>query len=241
MTGWIKIYRSLCEWEWFTSPQTLQLFIYILLNANHLDKKWHGLEIKRGQFITSRSHLSQATGLTQQEVRTCLNRLKSTSTLTSTSTSKFTIITVCNFDSYQGDDSGNQPALQPALQPASNQQATSKQPQLKNIKNEIRKEVNKLVVDLNFVEPDFIPFVEEWIEYRKDLGKPFKTTKGVKAFYNKLVDLSGGDTAVARKIVDNAVAAEHQSIYPISKETKTNHKTQYHNGKPIYAASSNWD
>ena len=51
--SWIKIYRSLLDWEWYDDINTCRLFIHLLLTANYEDKKWHGMVIKRGQRFCS--------------------------------------------------------------------------------------------------------------------------------------------------------------------------------------------
>lgn len=139
-SGFIALHRKIIDWEWYNDVNTTRVFIHLLMTANHKNKNWRGIVIKRSQIVTSRSKLAEETGLTEQQVRTSLNRLKSTSNITSTSTSKYTVITVCNYGTYQDIKTEHQPALQPALQPASNQQATSKQPQLNNDNNETKKE-----------------------------------------------------------------------------------------------------
>ena len=133
--GWIKLHRKILDWEWFTSPSTLQLFIYLLLRANKEDKKWRGILIKRGQLVTSVAIISEETKLSTQQVRTSLNRLKSTNEITSKTTNRFTLVTVCKYESYQLYEEVEQQTKQQALQQTNNKQITNKQQQLKNNKN----------------------------------------------------------------------------------------------------------
>ena len=85
--GWIKLHRKFLEWEWFDKPEMVQLFIFLLLSANHADNDWRGMTIKRGQLVTSYASIKEKTGLSVQTIRTCIRRLKSTSELTSKVTS----------------------------------------------------------------------------------------------------------------------------------------------------------
>lgn len=133
--GWIKLHRKILDWEWLTSPSTLQLFIYLLLRANKEDKKWRGILIKRGQLVTSVATISEETKLSTQQVRTSLNRLKSTNEITSKTTNRFTLVTVCKYESYQLYEEVEQQTKQQALQQTNNKQITNKQQQLKNNKN----------------------------------------------------------------------------------------------------------
>lgn len=133
--GWIKLHRKIVDWEWFTSPSTLQLFIYLLLRANKEDKKWRGILIKRGQLVTSVATISEETKLSTQQVRTSLNRLKSTNEITSKTTNRFTLVTVCKYESYQLYEEVEQQTKQQAFQQTNNKQITNKQQQLKNNKN----------------------------------------------------------------------------------------------------------
>ena len=103
--GFIKIYRSLIDWEWWGDHNTLILFLYCLLAANWKDKSWQGNKIKRGQFVTSLPDLAQKTGLSIHKVRTALDHLILTGNLAVKTCSKFRIITVKNYDSYQADGS----------------------------------------------------------------------------------------------------------------------------------------
>ena len=126
----IKIDRNILKWGWYTEPLTAHLFIYLILSANITDKTWHGIPVKRGELITSYKKLSQHTGLSVQEVRTALNHLKSTHEITQSSTPKYTVITILNYDTYQKStrsSTNNQHGI--------NTVPTNSQQQLKNIKN----------------------------------------------------------------------------------------------------------
>ena len=98
--GWIKYHRSIEDWEWYDDAYTLKLFLYIISNANIQDKRWKGIEIKRGQLITSLDKLSEKTNMTKKRVYKRLNDLVSSGEVTKEGTS-FTLITVCKYGDYQ--------------------------------------------------------------------------------------------------------------------------------------------
>ena len=77
-SGWVKTYRQLIEWEWYQDSQMVHLLIHLIVQANHTDLQWRGITIKRGQLLTSRRKLSIETGISEQSIRTCLDRLQST-------------------------------------------------------------------------------------------------------------------------------------------------------------------
>lgn len=102
--GWIKLHRQFTDWEWYTDINVKVVFLHCLLSANHELKKWRGVEIKQGQFITSLEHLAIEVGLTIQQVRTALKKLKSTSEITCETTSQYSIITINKWNEYQTDN-----------------------------------------------------------------------------------------------------------------------------------------
>ena len=141
MQGWIKLHRKLIEWEWFHHPEMLLVFIYLLLKANHQDGNWQGIPVKKGQLVTGRKRLSEETGLSEQKIRGCLKRLKSTSDITIKPTNRFSLITICNYCTYQPDAIViNQPINQPPNQQITNKQPTDNQRITTN--NKVKKEKN---------------------------------------------------------------------------------------------------
>jgi len=101
VNGFIKLYRKMLKWEWYTDSVTKDLFIHLLLTANYEDTRYRGVEVKRGQRLTTISQLAKELGLSVRNVRTALEHLKMTNELTSTSTNAYTLITINNFDTYQ--------------------------------------------------------------------------------------------------------------------------------------------
>ena len=128
MSGFIKIHRKLKEWEWYSDTNVFRLFMHLLLNANYKDKQWRGITIKRGQLVVGIKSFGLQIGLTWQETRTAINKLKRTGELTTKATNKNTLVTLVNFEFYQGSqsESNNQ----------SNKQITNNQ---QAINNNIRK------------------------------------------------------------------------------------------------------
>jgi hypothetical protein len=143
-SGWIKLHRNILQWEWWDDKNTRDLFLVVLLLANHKEKKWRGEKIPAGSFITSLPSLSSISGLTIQEVRTSLSKLKSTGEITDKSTNSYRIITICNYAKYQIIDNQEQQAKQQAAntQSTGNQQAINSNQECNNVRS-IDKEIDK--------------------------------------------------------------------------------------------------
>lgn len=122
--SFIKLHRRMLKWEWYDDINTKVLFIHLLLIANWEDKKWKGIVIKRGQVVAGRKKLSKETGLTEQQIRTSLNKLISTNEITSKTTNKYTLLTIEKYDVYQQKEEKNNTRNNQQL----NQQITNNQP-----------------------------------------------------------------------------------------------------------------
>jgi hypothetical protein len=135
--GYIKTWRKVTEWGWFTTPNMFHLFQYLILAANIEDKEWRGEIIKRGQLATGLHTLHKNTGISIQSLRTCLDRLKSTNEITIKSTNRFSIITIIKYEEYQPSQEKSTNKSTNKL--TNNQQTTNKQltttKEVKNVKN----------------------------------------------------------------------------------------------------------
>lgn len=130
MSGWIKIHRKFLDWQWFGKSESVHLFIYLLLKANHKDGQWQGIDIKRGQLITSFAKISSETNISVQAVRTLLKKFENTNEIIINSTNKFTMLTICKYECYQ-DEKGSTNKQLTNKQQTTNKQLTTN----KNVKN----------------------------------------------------------------------------------------------------------
>lgn len=104
MEWFIQLHKKICEWEWYTDVPTCKLFFHILLKCNYKEAKWKWKIIKPWEFITSLEHLAIETGLTRQQIRTAINKLKSTWEITHYSTNEYTTLALNNWESYNTRD-----------------------------------------------------------------------------------------------------------------------------------------
>lgn len=123
----IKLFRSITEWEWYKDTNTKTVFLHLLLTVEIKDKRFQGYVIPKGSRVCSYPQLSEETGLSIQSIRTAINHLKSTGELTVSKTPKFSIISMVNWGRYQGHQQGNQQSA--------NSQLTVNQQHPKNIRN----------------------------------------------------------------------------------------------------------
>ena len=162
--GWISLHRKLKGWEWYTDVNTCHLFINLLLSANHKPKKHQGIIINIGQIKTGRIRLSMETGLSEQQIRTSLKRLESTSEITITKHNKYSIITITKWGEYQRKKKESTSELT-INQPATNQQLTTNN-NVNNKNNDNKQECFDLF----------------WIEYPRKEDK-----RGAKKKFNQLM------------------------------------------------------
>ena len=99
--GWIKLYRKITEWEWYTVPSMAHLFIHLLLTANQKEKRWKGMTIKRGQLVTSAASLAEQTGMSKRTILRNLLKLVDSGEIEKAAQKKCSIITILKFDQYQ--------------------------------------------------------------------------------------------------------------------------------------------
>ena len=139
------------NWRWYTNPNTFRLFFHLLLTANYEPKDFETITVQRGQRIVSIQKLSEELNASVRSIRTALNHLKSTNEVTIETTTKYSIITIKNYDMYQSatntltndrqtnDKRPTNDRQTNDKRPTNDRQQWNKDKKEKNIKESIRK------------------------------------------------------------------------------------------------------
>lgn len=104
-TGFITLHRKITENPIWENSQLMHLFLTLLLWANHEEKKtlFNGKVeiIGRGQLITGRFKLAEATGIPAGSIPRYLDTLRKLEIINTKSNNKFTLITIIKYSEYQ--------------------------------------------------------------------------------------------------------------------------------------------
>ena len=102
-TGWVKLHRSILEWQWIGDPNVVVVFLQILLRVNRVPKRWQGIDIPAGSFVTSRDTIAQSCGLSEKQVRRALEVLKGAETIDTQRAGLGQLVSLRNWEEYQYD------------------------------------------------------------------------------------------------------------------------------------------
>lgn len=108
MAGWVKLYRSSIRNGWLSNRKLWVFWTYCLMKAMHKKTRvfvgFERVELMPGQFVFGLKKASIQTGLSVQNIRTCLRHLKTLQNLTVKSTNRYSIITIVNWERYQATE-----------------------------------------------------------------------------------------------------------------------------------------
>lgn len=235
--GFIKIHRKIIDWEWYGDKNVCRVFFHLIFTANYKDQNFKGLIIKRGQKVVSLKNLANEVDISVQQLRTTLNKLKSTNEITSQSTNGFTIITLQNYDLYQGQEKENNKQNNKVdNNKITNQQQTDNKPitTIKEIKKERKKEINKKTKAkkdfFGFDIPNFIDKknLEDFIENRKAIKKPV-TENVMKRLLPQLEKLHEQGQDV-NECLNQSIVNGYVGVFPVNKNIKRdNNFSNYQN------------
>lgn len=219
--GYIKLYRSILTWEWYQDVPTFIVFLHLLLTANYEDKRWKGMLIRRGETITSYAKIAEETGVSYQQARNAVSKLKSTGEITQVSTSKYSLIHIANFKFYQENATGNETVCKQANVAKSNRQATT----TKEIKNkeyikevDIKKEKN-IKKESFSAPPEIADAFAGFAEMRQKIKKPL-TDRAKKMALNKLQELAPNDYPMQIQILDQSTMQCWQGLFELQTKSQ---------------------
>jgi hypothetical protein len=192
VAGWIKLHRDLAQhWLWGDEQFTRgQAWVDLLLHANHSDKKFsvkkQVIDVKRGQQARSELTLSATWKWSRGKVRRFLKQLENEHMIVQQTTHLTSIITICNYDDFQGLDNEDDTASSTAGGTAGGtpnehqtvQQAVHKQ-ECKELKNEKNKTNTNKKIDLDYSSWPEMPSdqtLTDWVAMRKRLKASISQT-----------------------------------------------------------------
>jgi DNA-binding transcriptional MerR regulator len=157
------------------------LFIYLVLKANHKDAQWQGIDIKKGQFITSFGKISADTGISLQVIRTLLKKFEKTNEINIQTTNKFTIVTICKYECYQQENELPNTQLTNEQQTTNKQLTTNKND--KNNKENIYRSFDNLFITKDEYNKLILQYPEEEVNDILDAIENYKDNKKFKSLY----------------------------------------------------------
>ncbi len=163
--GFVVIWRKFQDTSFYKDSYAVHLALHLIMEANHEPKKFTFNQkeenLERGQLLTGRKVLSEATGISESTIYRKLELFENIGFLTRKVNNKFTILTICNYSKYQDKK-------QKLEQPANNQRTTSEQQTDTN--NNDNNDNNTTIVGKN-------PTTEAreffYLKYKETVGKEY--------------------------------------------------------------------
>ena len=100
--------------------------------------------------------------------------------------------------------------------PVSPQGELFKNPEVES-KDPKKKKGQKKELSFEFVEVAYKSVFMRFMEYRKEIKKPFKSQKGIEGCYADLKKFSGNNVQKAASIVQQSISNEYQGLFPLKK------------------------
>ena len=133
--GYIKLWRKSLDAGWLQNPKLWTFWCWCLMKATHREYDQivgcQQVHLMPGEFVFGRKKASKELRMSEQSIRTFIDFLKTSQNLTIKTTNKFSVISIINWNTYQGNEfENNQQINQPLTNKSEkiNQQLTNKQP-----------------------------------------------------------------------------------------------------------------
>ena len=123
--GYVKLWRCSVDAGWLQNHKLWAFWCWCLMKATHKEyDQVVGCQVVHlfpGEFVFGRKKAAEELRVSEQEIRTMVDSMRKRKNLTIKTTNKYSIITIINWPTYQGDETVDQPANQPTT----NQQLTT--------------------------------------------------------------------------------------------------------------------
>ena len=222
--NYIKISRSILEWEWYGNINTCRLFLHMLLKANWKDGRFEGKDIPRGSFVSSYPRLADECDLTVNEVRTALKHLISTGEITVKAHSKYSVFTVVKYNDYQEVNSQSTDKSH-----SINRRLTTIEEGKKERKEEYIPPISPITY---FPSGELNQTFVDYIEFRKKIKKPM-TDRAIQLAISKLKKLASSSGEFkeeeAIEILNNSIMNGWQGLFPLKNAAEKKSTNRFNN------------
>jgi DNA replication protein DnaD len=118
MQGWVSVHRKVMNNPVWQNPNLLKLWMYCLFKASHAEHKTlvgnQSIKLQRGQFVTGRNALSEDLNkgvkpdlmLSGKTWERYMKNLEKWKMLSIKVTNKYSLVTIVNYEHYQGGSRG---------------------------------------------------------------------------------------------------------------------------------------
>ena len=228
--GYIKLWRKSINSGLLSNPALWTFWCWCLLKASHKETT-HLVGMKRvkllpGQFVFGRSKAASALELSESKIFRMLSFLKSEQMVDIQANNKFSIITIVNWDTYQGENCDCEQQNEQQVKQQTNNKRTASEQQtntnknVKNVKNNTPQTPQGAVGGSKPDLPDWIDpeAWKAWSEFRKKIKAPL-TDRAIRLHIATLSKLKaeGSDPT---KVIDQSIERGWRGLFPVKGDSK---------------------
>jgi hypothetical protein len=221
--GHIRLYRKLKKSAFYNDSQYVHLWVHLLMSVNWAAKRVKlkdsdkFIDLLPGQVLTGRTVLSKETKINSSKIERILKALENEQQLEQQTFSKYRIITICNWHTYQQCEQQNEQQVN-SKRTADEQQMNTKNKvnKVKNIKKESIGSENQFEICIAW---------KAYVEMRIHIKKPM-TDYAMKLRVNDLRRLqSEGHDPIL--VLHQSIGNNWQDLFPLKTKDPVQAKTEY--------------
>lgn len=89
-----------------------------------------------------------------------------------------------------------------------------------NKENNKKKKNFDVRLDLSYVSESMLELWNKWLDYKDELNKQYKTERGIKIAYDKLVKFSNDDPVLANAIIQNSIEHSWDGFFDLTEKQR---------------------
>lgn len=220
--GFITLHRKFLNWYGIQSAKRVQLWIIMLLKANHKDNLFlfngKPITVYRGQFITGRKILAHDCKMSESQVERLLTEFEQIGQIEQQKTNTNRLITIVKYNEYQNKDNGQDNGQDngrttDGQQKDTNNNVTMKQCNKKEVYN-----ISNIIKENHFFgNTVFNETYNNYLTMRIKIKKP-ATEKAQELIIKKLIELSSNDVNIAIKILEQSILNSWQGVFALKQD-----------------------